>query len=115
MLYVNTSLIVPPNTPYNNPVTAVLKPGSPFVQSIDVFFPPGCSGLVWIRFKSTYHELSPFIRGDGRGVSIPVTNRLEEPYEIIAEAYSLAIDWTHTLELQVNYLPVRPYYHARTK
>jgi hypothetical protein len=38
--------------------------------------------------------------------------RFDEPYVIQLQGYNLAIDWQHTIELSVEYQPVKAFYHG---
>lgn len=106
-----TRLTVPPNTTRQSPVETVMHIGARKIQALYFVFPPGCRGLVYIRAWSTYHSLTnDWVRGDGEIIPFNVYQTIEDPGEINIQAYNEAVDWEHTLEIRVEYIPERVFY-----
>jgi len=81
-------IIIPKNTPENDPIIQTLKLTKGVITKLSIKFPPGCKGLVKTRIIRYESQLVPLSRGEwltGDGETIPT----ETYYPIRDEPTSL--------------------------
>lgn len=99
-------LAVPPNTPISTPVSAILHPTLGLLTGVEVYFRDGCLDAVGIRILERGRQLAPmpdntWLRDNNNHIAWSEYRRLEgSPYELAVEGYSIALDWTHTIDVK---------------
>ena len=102
-----TSLTVPAGTSTTSPANVEVKVNEWTIIRFDVFFPPGCAGLVHIAVYYGSEQIAPkpagsSIRGDGETVSWPEEWRCpEKPCPITFLGWSPSASYDHTVLLRV--------------
>ncbi len=95
-------ITVPPNTPEKNPVETVLRLTSRNLRSVSLLFPSGCVGAVGIRLSENNNQFAPlegWIYGENQVISWAENKRLPDSPRISIFGYSLAEDWSHTIDV----------------
>jgi len=102
---------VPKNTPKTNPATFTLKLRRGCLYKIEIMFPPGCHGLVGVRFYYGDILLYPenpkeWIIGSGETISWLTTfDIIHEPAVLILKAFNQDEMYDHTVYIRINVLP----------
>lgn len=84
------------------------------IDFIELFFPPGCAGLVecWVQDRSWW--LLPWngnvpLSGDNRVFRINLKYELDAaPYELVLYGYNLDDLYPHTIDLGINVVDPKP-------
>jgi len=106
------SLLVPARTPETKPVEKEIEIPRGMVSLWEVYFPPGCHGLV--RFAVLYGEIHLFPREKGkwhRGDSETISHEdrwltPDEPTKLRLVGWSADELYSHELQIRISVLPV---------
>lgn len=106
MNYIQT-LTVPANTSQSSPVRLDIRPIAGKLIAIELEFPAGTLNTTGIRILERGKQVFPYPSGWKFGNDETVKARLNwrcegPPYEILVEGYSIAIDWPHTVTIDLE-------------
>ena len=110
---------VPAGTLKAAPVVEELPLAAGAITRVDVQFPAGCSGMVHVSIWRSDHQLWPVnldndIAGEDAIVSWPESYDLEdEPFSVIAKAWSPGTTHDHTITLRFALLSLEEMREAR--
>lgn len=107
MLY-EYSLTVPANTPESAPATLETVPQRGIVTAIDIQFPPGPAGMVFVRIKRAHQHVWPlntegYVTGDNTTVHWEGEYRIETaPTFLTIEGWSPGTTYDHTIQVRIT-------------
>jgi len=107
MIY-SVALNIPANTPITALASSKLKVTKGFIYQLDIYFPPGPSGLCGVLIRDHVLQLYPFNRGsffvaDDRVISFPESHYVDrEPFELFMEGYNTDTLYSHTVEISIG-------------
>lgn len=98
------------NTTEANATETDLPLGHGIIHKIDIYFPPGCSGLLHVVIRDALHQVFPFNRGEsfaGNGETISFLEHLSleaEPYELRAYTWNEDDTYDHDCIIRIGLL-----------
>ncbi len=109
-MYYDYAIVVPANTLAAAPVVERLKLTKGVIHRIEVGFPAGCQGMVYLALGNEGAQLWPLTRGcafNAEDYNIPIDERYElaaAPFELEARAWSPGTSYQHTITVRVGVL-----------
>jgi len=111
MTLYHADVTVPANTPQSSPVTQDLEIDDEVITKIEVLFPLGCNGLVYVAIFYGPYQLWP--RPDGaweHSGGETVSSRMywevpERPCKLTIKAWSQDDTYDHTIQVRIEALP----------
>jgi hypothetical protein len=112
-MFYSYRVLLPANTPINNPVIQVLRISQGIITNIEVEFPAGCQGLAFIQLSYETAPILPYnptvyLVSDNRTIQSPIEfEAFIPPYEIIARGYNLDDSYDHTINIGISITPYK--------
>jgi len=117
-VFYDFSFTIPANTPQNSPAELRCKLTQGITHRVEISFPPGCAGLVYLQIFDNAHQVYPTNPG-GSFKTDSYTIAFNDYYELKSEPYTLRlVGWNeddtydHTLEVRFGILEekyIKPY------
>jgi len=110
MIY-EQDLTIPANTPESAPATETLFVHPGIVKRVEIFFPPGPSGLAHVRIFYMQFQLWPSnpdssFRGDDNIISFEEDLELKTaPFEFTLKGWNLDDTYSHTPIVRIGVIP----------
>jgi hypothetical protein len=110
MIY-ETRLTIPHNTPETSPLTVTLPLHPGVVNQFDLYFPPGCVGLVHARVFTWARQIFPSnpdsdFSGNDMLIHFPEQMELvDPPFAFVLLGWNLDDKFEHTVTLRVGITP----------
>jgi len=107
------SIATPANTAEAAKQRTVLTITKGIVHQFEVFFPPGCVGLVHLQIFNALQQILPSGQGSsfiGDGTTLAYREFIElvePPYQLTAYTWNLDDTYAHTITLRLGILPER--------
>ena len=110
-MYYDFSFTIPANTPRKTPEELDCKLTNGIIHRVEVAFPAGCAGLVFLAIRKGLHQVWPTnpdgaFNTDGYTIAFNEYYQLfSAPYKLTLEGWSLDDTYDHTLEVRIGILP----------
>jgi len=98
----------PANTPPSNKQVTRLHMSAGVITKFDIYFPPGCAGLVYCQVRDALHQVFPrnpqdYFQSDDETITF-ITDYplLQEPLELYAYTWNLDDTYGHTIALRFS-------------
>ena len=110
-MFYDFSFTIPANTAKKTPETSVILLTYGVIHRLEIGFPKGCAGLVYLQIMDGLHQLWP-TNADGAFNTDDYTIPINEfhlldrsPYRLRLEGWNLDDTYNHTLEVRIGVLP----------
>ena len=111
-MFYDYSFTIPANTPEKTPLRKNIDLTHGIIHRVEIGFPLGCAGLVYIQIVQGLHQLWP-TNADGSFNTDGYTIAFGEFHDMTVEPFTLSlIGWNlddtydHTLEVRLGILPM---------
>jgi hypothetical protein len=110
-MYYDFAITVPAGTAENDPVVETLKLTKGIIHRVEVQFPPGCKGYVYLVLMHEGHQLFPENREGAfqtSGHTIPIDEHYplkSRPFNLKAVAWAPDASHDHTITVRIGILP----------
>jgi hypothetical protein len=107
-MYYFTNITLPDNTPLASPIRKDIKLDKGTIEYIEIEFPKGCVGLVYLSIFDKGWKIIPFstddwLYGDDRVFHAGINYDLdEEPYQLTVFGYNLDTRYFHSPSIAVQ-------------
>ena len=110
-MYYDISFAIPSDTTQAAPEELQVKLCHGVIHRIEIGFPTGCAGLVYLQIREGLHQVWPSNRQGSfntNGYTIPIDDYYElyeEPYILTLVGWNLDDTYDHKLEVRFGILP----------
>lgn len=106
MIYAKT-IKTPANTSFDNAIKTILSVAKGLVWRIEIEFPPGCSGLMYVYISDGLYQLCPATPGaafhsDSSLIGLDdLYLKSSGPFEFVITTWNLDETWDHTIQIRL--------------